>query len=131
MATRVEIEGLEIRRPMVIAAGDDAAIEIGLAAEDGQFPRRRGRWRPGRAAALRRGPRGASCRRASRPQACAVVALRSRLARRIDGDAIYRRFTVRGLAYGPSLQGIAEIWAGDDEALGRIVAPASVKAELG
>ena len=53
------------------------------------------------------------------------------MGKRIDGAELYRRFTARGLIYGPAFQGIAEAWAGKDEALGRIAVPAAVAAEIG
>jgi len=126
----VEIEGLEIRRPMVFADGGEAAIEIALAAEDGSFRVSGGAdggaahppFAVGRAVAL---PQG------KRPPTLAVDELRSLLPRHTDGAAIYRRFAVRGLDYRPSFRGIAETWATEGEALGRIVAPASVAAEPG
>jgi acyl transferase domain-containing protein len=34
------------------------------------------------------------------------------------------------LIYGPAFQGVAEVWAGENEALGRIVAPAAIVTEL-
>ena len=50
---------------------------------------------------------------------------------RIDGAELYGRFAAHGLIYGPAFQGVAEVWAGENEALGRIVAPAAIVTELG
>ena len=48
------------------------------------------------------------------------------MGKRVDGAELYRRFTAHGLIYGPAFQGVAEVWAGKNEALGRIVAPAAI-----
>src|SRR5260370_15138106 len=53
------------------------------------------------------------------------------MGKRVDGAELYRRFDARGLIYGPAFQGVAEVWAGENEALGRIVAPAAIVTELG
>ena len=129
-ADAVEIEGLEIRRPMVFAGDGEVAIEVALAAEDGSFRVGGGvgggaahpPFAVGRAAAL---PQG------KRPPALAVDELRSLLPLHTGGAAMYRRFAARGLDYGPDFRGVAETWTAKDEALGRIVAPRSVEAETG
>ena len=126
----VEIERLEIRRPLVIAAGSEPAIEAGLSAEDGGFHLCAGDARRGSAPPVvvaRAVPLAAG--RAPAPGS--LAAIRQRMGRRIDGAELYRRFADHGLAYGPAFQGVAEAWAGNGEALGRIAAPAAIEAELG
>jgi acyl transferase domain-containing protein/acyl carrier protein len=125
----VEIEGFEIRRPIVIAAGAEPLIEAGLSNEDGTFRLHAGDSTGttllpvvvGRAVPLASGQ--------SKPTA-SVGAIRERMGRRIDGAQFYRRFAARRLMYGPAFQGVAEVWAGTDEAFGRIIVPAGVEAEL-
>jgi phthiocerol/phenolphthiocerol synthesis type-I polyketide synthase C len=126
----VEIEALEIRRPVVIAAGAEPLVEVGLSHEDGSFRLHAGDH-PGttplpvvvaRAVPLANGQ--------SKPTA-SVEAIRTRMGKRVDAARFYRRFAAHGLIYGPAFQGVAEVWAGKDEALGRIIAPAAVAAELG
>ena len=128
-AEAIEIEGFEIRRPVVIASGGDAAIEAAFSAGDGDFRLLAGDAAGGappvvvaRALAL-----AASRGEPSKP----LAAIRKRLGRKIDGRSLYRRFDEHGLHYGPAFQGVAEAWASAGEALGRIEAPESVAAELG
>jgi acyl transferase domain-containing protein len=126
----VEIARLEIRRPLVIAAGTEPAIEAGLSAEDGGFHLYAGDAAGGSAppAVVARAVPLAAGRS---PAPVTLSAIRQRMSRRIDGAELYRRFADHGLAYGPAFQGVAEAWAADGEALGRITAPAAIEAELG
>jgi phthiocerol/phenolphthiocerol synthesis type-I polyketide synthase C len=126
----VEIESFEIRRPLIIAARAEPSIEIALSAEDGTF---RLHANDTIGAAL---PPVAVARAmplvVRQPERVAPIgAIKARMGRRIDGAELYRRFTARGLIYGPAFQGIAEAWAGEGEALGHIAVPAAVGAELG
>ncbi|MGC1884834.1 MAG: type I polyketide synthase [Stellaceae bacterium] len=124
-----EIEGFEIRRPVLIADGAMPLVEVGLAIEDGSFRLRSGDTSAtmlppvavARAVPLASGP---SERTAS------VEAIQERMRKRVDGAELYRRFAAHGLIYGPAFQGVAEVWAGENEALGRIVAPAAIATEL-
>jgi phthiocerol/phenolphthiocerol synthesis type-I polyketide synthase C len=126
----VEIEGFEIRRPVLIGAGAMPLVEVGLSSEDGAFRLRSGDTPEttlppvavARAVPLASGP---SQRIAS------VEAIQGRMGRRVDGAELYRRFAAHGLIYGPAFRGVAEVWAGENEALGRIVAPAAIVTELG
>jgi acyl transferase domain-containing protein/acyl carrier protein len=43
----------------------------------------------------------------------------------------YQILSQRGLQYGPSFQGVAQIWMGEGEALGRLIAPPAVAAQAG
>ncbi|HJY49934.1 MAG TPA: type I polyketide synthase, partial [Stellaceae bacterium] len=126
----VEIEGFEIRRPVLIGAGAMPLVEVGLSSEDGAFRLRSGDTPEttlppvavARAVPLATGP---SRRIAS------VEAIQGRMGQRVDGAELYRRFTAHGLIYGPAFRGVAEVWAAKNEALGRIVAPAVIASELG
>jgi phthiocerol/phenolphthiocerol synthesis type-I polyketide synthase C len=129
-ADAVEIEGFEIRRPLIIAAGAEPAIEVDLAVDDGGFRLHAGEPSGGNTppvAVARAVPLATGAARST----VALAALRKRMGRRIDGAEIYRRFAAHGLVYGPAFQGIVEAWAGAGEALGRIAAPESVEPELG
>jgi len=127
-AEAVEVEGFEIRRPVVIASGGDAVIEASFSAEDGSFRLLAGEASGGTPPIVvaRATPLAAGTGETSEP----LPAVRKRLGQKIDGKDIYRRFDLHGLHYGPAFQGIAEAWAGTGEALGRIEAPESVVAEL-
>ena len=126
-----EIELLEIRRPLVVAPDNEPLVEFALSAEDGAFQLRAGdvtgttpppAFVVGRALPL---PSGTA------ESAVSPSEIQRRMTDRIAGAELYRRFAAHGLNYGPAFQGVAEAWAGKDEALGRIVAPATVEAELG
>jgi acyl transferase domain-containing protein/NADPH:quinone reductase-like Zn-dependent oxidoreductase/acyl carrier protein len=126
----VEIEGFEIRRPVLIGAGAMPLVEVGLSSEDGAFRLRSGDTSEttlppvavARAVPLANGPSG---------RTTSVEAIQGRMEKRIDGAELYRRFAAHGLIYGPAFQGVAEVWAGENEAFGRIVAPAVIASELG
>src|ERR1700730_2629274 len=126
----VEIEGFEIRRPVLIGADAMPLVEVGLSSEDGAFRLRSGETTESklppvavaRAVPLASGP---SQRIAS------VEAIQGRMGQRVDGAELYRRFAAHGLIYGPAFRGVAQVWAGENEALGRIVAPAAIVTELG
>src|SRR5215831_11824869 len=126
----VEIEAFEIRRPLVIATGAEPSIESALSAEDGTF-RLHASDTLGTALPPIAVARVVPLARGKSERVTPVGALRARMGKRIDGAELYRRFTARGLIYGPAFRGIAEAWAGTDEALGHIAVPAAVAAELG
>jgi phthiocerol/phenolphthiocerol synthesis type-I polyketide synthase C len=124
-----EIEGFEIRRPVLIGAGAMPLVEVGLSSEDGAFRLRSGdpsetALPPVAVARAVRLASGPSDRTAS------VEAIQRRMGKRIDGVELYRRFAAHGLIYGPAFRGVAEVWAGENEALGRIVAPPAIVTEL-
>jgi acyl transferase domain-containing protein/NADPH:quinone reductase-like Zn-dependent oxidoreductase/acyl carrier protein len=124
-----ELEAFEIRRPVLIAAGAMPLVEVGLSIEDGSFRLRSGETSAttlppvavARAVPLASGPSG---------RTVSVEAIQGRMGKRVDGADLYRRFAAHGLIYGPAFQGVAEVWAGENEALGRIVAPAAIATEL-
>ena len=121
----VEVEGFEIRRPVVIAAGAEPAIEADLAAEDGSFRLYAGIGLPPAAVA-----RAVPLTNAA-PPPFPLAEMRARFTGgRIDGRSLYGRFKLHGLAYGPAFQGIAEAWAGEGEALGRIAIPEAIAGEV-
>ncbi|TMJ66520.1 MAG: acyltransferase domain-containing protein, partial [Alphaproteobacteria bacterium] len=125
-----EIEGFEIRRPILIGAGAMPLVEVALSSEDGTFRLRSGDTSAttlppvavARAVPLANGPSG---------RTVSVEAIQRRMVSWVDGAELYRRFAAHGLIYGPAFRGVAEIWAGENEALGRIVAPAAIASELG
>src|SRR5581483_4321833 len=56
-------------------------------------------------------------------------AVRARCSERISADAHYAGLQARGLAFGPSLRGVGEIWRRDGEALGQVHLPEAQAAE--
>ena len=126
----VEIEALDIRRPLLIATGAEPSVEIALSAEDGTF-RLFASDTPGTTVPPVAVARALPLPKGQSERVVSIEAIRARMVKRIDGAELYRRFTARGLIYGPAFQGVAEAWAGKDEALGRIAAPAAITAEIG
>jgi acyl transferase domain-containing protein/NADPH:quinone reductase-like Zn-dependent oxidoreductase/acyl carrier protein len=129
--TPVEIEGFDIRRPLILSDERSVVLEVRLAngdnsfeigAHDGQANGRStapvvaGRLVPSATTML---------------DAVVIGDLQKRLPRRIDQATHYRRCAERGLAYGPAFQGVADLWCGDGEALGRIETPAVLAGEIG
>ena len=109
----VEIEGFEIRRPVLIGAGAMPLVEVGLSSEDGAFRLRSGDTSEttlppvavARAVPLANGPS---------ERTTSVEAIQGRMGKRIDGVELYRRFAAHGLIYGPAFRGVAEVWAGEE-----------------
>ncbi|CAI7975412.1 Polyketide synthase [Frankia sp. Hr75.2] len=50
----------------------------------------------------------------------APTAVRPRLTREVSVEMFYDELTARGFDYGPGFRGVAELWGGDGEALGRV-----------
>jgi acyl transferase domain-containing protein/NADPH:quinone reductase-like Zn-dependent oxidoreductase/acyl carrier protein/SAM-dependent methyltransferase len=125
----VEIEGFEIRRPLVIATGAEPSVETALSAEDGAF-RLHASETLGTALRPVAVARALPLAGGRSKRVAPVEEIRARMGKRIDGAELYRRFAARGLIYGPAFRGVAEAWAGKDEALGRIAVPAAVEHEL-
>ncbi|AGP37465.1 type I polyketide synthase [Sorangium cellulosum] len=57
------------------------------------------------------------------PAGLTLSAVRARLQASIPAAATYAELTEMGLQYGPAFQGIAELWRGEGEALGRVRLP--------
>ena len=63
---------------------------------------------------------GVSRVKPSMPEAVDLLELRRRCTERENIDVLYQRLAQRGMDYGPSFQGIREIWRGRDELLVRV-----------
>nr|AAF62885.1 EpoF [Sorangium cellulosum] len=63
--------------------------------------------------------------RAETPARLNLAALRARLHAAVPAAAIYGALAEMGLQYGPALRGLAELWRGEGEALGRVRLPES------
>src|SRR5260370_1750953 len=125
----VEIEAFEIRRPVLVADGAMPLVEVGLSIEDGTL-----RLRSGDTSATTLPPvavaHAVPLTSSPSERTVSVEAIQARMGRWVDGAELYRRFAAHGLIYGPAFQGVAEVWAGENEALGRIAAPAVIVTEL-
>ncbi|HUI35250.1 MAG TPA: SDR family NAD(P)-dependent oxidoreductase [Stellaceae bacterium] len=127
-AEAIEVEDFEIRRPVVIAAGGDAAVEASFSVEEGDFRLLTGEAAGGAPAVV---ARALSLAVSPGGQFEPLAAIRKRLVRKIGGKDLYRHFEAHGLNYGAAFQGVAEAWAGAGEALGRIEVPESIVGDLG
>ncbi|KYF94033.1 hypothetical protein BE20_07670 [Sorangium cellulosum] len=61
--------------------------------------------------------------RVETPARSNLAALRARLHAAVPAAAIYGALAEMGLQYGPALRGLAELWRGEGEALGRVRLP--------
>jgi acyl transferase domain-containing protein/acyl carrier protein/protein-L-isoaspartate O-methyltransferase len=122
-----EVAALTIDQPLVLADEGDRTVQAVVARDAGGERRFQlfseaddGTWTLHAEAHLQspaeRGTEGAS-----------LDAARQRCNREIDVPEYYRRLAERGFQYGPAFQGIAQLWRGEREAVGRIVLPAPAK----
>jgi acyl transferase domain-containing protein/acyl carrier protein len=115
----IEVEGFEVIRPLSFRDDGIQALEIALSAEDGSF-RIHQQGEAGSASPMVVA-RIASMSDELAPRAEVIDAMRKRMPVAVDAAEHYRRCSAGGLAYGPAFQSVAEVRAGDREALGRIV----------
>jgi acyl transferase domain-containing protein/NADPH:quinone reductase-like Zn-dependent oxidoreductase/acyl carrier protein/short-subunit dehydrogenase len=135
--TACDLQGLDIRRPLVLPAGQTARIQFTISPDDGQFSLRSstvgaGTDGPGseETAAQGAGPDAtdinwmlhaigtiATATTGVRPERVSIAGLRARLGERLSASAFYERCTSKGLQYGPAFQRVREVWCGADEAL--------------
>lgn len=60
----------------------------------------------------------------------ALDEIRSRCTREVSQNDCYKLFDEIGLQYGPSFQGIQQLWSGDGEALGKLKIPNGLETEV-
>ena len=125
-----DIEDLDIRKALVIPHGEMPILQIALSEEDGSF-RIRSRlnaevptWTAFVAGKVARAPGAATA------HSFALAELRGRMGTVISKDAHYRVCSGVGLSYGPTFQALEAVYLGDDEALGKIGAPAAIAGDL-
>ncbi len=59
----------------------------------------------------------------------AVADIQGRCQQEVQSADLYRALSLRGLDYGPALQGIEQVWRGNGEAIGRVALPGALRAE--
>jgi acyl transferase domain-containing protein/acyl carrier protein len=64
------------------------------------------------------------------PPAIDLAEIRGRCSRSLDRTEFFRVFAEMGFHYGPSFQGIAQLWQGNNEALAEIRVPSDIAEEL-
>ena len=127
----VLVEELEIHRGCILPAGDDIPLlQIACLPEENTFVIQSTltedppNWMPHVTGRLRAEPE----RRPPAP--FDLAAIKQRCVAELDGKAFYQYAAAAELHYGPQFQALTHVWAGQDEALGRIELPAAVVAEL-
>nr|WP_067295857.1 type I polyketide synthase [Marinobacterium profundum] len=129
-ADKFEIQGLEIRAPLVFEQDHLKTLRFALYPKDGSFTiesRVRLSEDPWTLHAVGR-LSGAPAFDAK--QQLNLAQLREQADGRLSGQQHYRLADAVGLEYGPAFQGIADVWTRDLSALARLTLPQSVAAHL-
>ena len=126
----VEIDGLDIRRPLPVGAQMRPLVASALADMDGSFSVTAAESEEALSAAQPIMVCRVGIADALAGDPVDLDALRARLGDPIGAQEHYRQCLALGLDYGPAYQGVAEIRKGENEALGRIVAPAAIVQDL-
>ena len=124
------IEELEIQRPLVLTSSyvprvqitvlsEDASFRIYSRAEDGQQE-----WTIHVTGQLRKQQQPNSS------QKIPLHEIRGRCSRALPQADLYQEAERRGLYYGPSFQGVEQIWVGQGEAIGQVRMPGALAIEF-
>jgi acyl transferase domain-containing protein/NADPH:quinone reductase-like Zn-dependent oxidoreductase/SAM-dependent methyltransferase/acyl carrier protein len=122
-----ELEDIDIRRALAIPQDQAPDIQLSISREDGSFKicsrpnRDQGSWTVNVVGKL-----GITSSSAA-PAAVSIDAIRSRMTRRISKELHYQTAARLGIQYGPRFQGVKEVFARSDEALGRIDVPRTLR----
>ena len=121
----VRLENVTWRRPLELASG---SVEVRLPLEDGEAGARGFRLLSGAETEHMRGsvvalPAG------SAPAPLDIAARRGNCPAVLDRDWLYASYAALGLSYGPAFRCVAEIQAGDGEALARLRLPEAARGE--
>ncbi|MGU9978868.1 SDR family NAD(P)-dependent oxidoreductase [Phreatobacter sp. HK31-P] len=124
------IERLSIEAPLVLSAGSTSSVQLTVG--DGQKFQIHSH---GQQEGVKRWTRHvAGTLIEPRPTADAqfldAADLHDRLSNLVGQDEIYRRFDTMQLQYGPLFQNLHTAWVGDGEALGQLVVPPAMVAEI-
>ena len=127
----VLIEELEIHRGCILPAGDDVPLmQISCLTDENTFviqstpTQDPPNWTQHVTGRMRAEPE----RR--QPAAFDLAAIQKRCVAELDGKTFYQSAAAAELHYGPQFQALTHVWAGQDEALGRIELPAAAVAEM-
>ncbi len=127
----VLLEELEIHRGCILPAGDDVPLlQISCVTEENTFVIQSTpsedppNWTQHVTGRMRAEPE----RR--QPAPFDLAAIQQRCVAEIDGKTFYQSAAAAELHYGPQFQALTHVWAGQDEALGRIELPAAATAEM-
>jgi 8-amino-7-oxononanoate synthase len=124
-----QIEDIAIEQPLLLHDKDRSTIQIQLTPEGlssygfqiFSLPRE---LDPAQPASVRHATgKIVFCQNSAPPEASALEQIQADCPEAIEITAYYRQLQTRGLHYGPSFQGIQQLWRGEHQALGRIQLP--------
>ncbi len=124
-----QIEGVAIERPLLLHDKDRSTLQLqltpeGLSSYGFQIFSLPSALDPTQPASIRHATGKIVFSPTSAPiKASALEQLQADCPEAVDMSAYYRQLQERGLNYGPSFQGIQQLWKGDQQALGRIQLP--------
>jgi 8-amino-7-oxononanoate synthase len=124
-----QIEGVAIEQPLLLHDKDRSTLQLqltpeGLSSYGFQIFSLPSELHSAQPASIRHATGKIVFSPASAPIETSTLAqIQADCAEAIDMSAYYRQLQVRGLHYGPSFQGIQQLWKGDRQALGRIQLP--------
>jgi thioester reductase-like protein len=128
---QVLLEELEIHRGCILPASDDVTLmQIACLPDENTFVIQSSitedppSWVPHVTGRLRAEPER------KQPAAFDLAAIQQRCVSELDGKTFYQSAAAAELHYGPQFQALTHVWAGQDEALGRIELPTAVVAEM-
>ncbi len=127
----VLIEELEIHRGCILPAGDDVPLlQIACQPDENTFviqstlTEDTPAWTQHVTGRMRAEPERRE------PAPFDLAAIQKRCVSELDGKTFYQSAAAAELHYGPQFQALTHVWAGEDEALGRIELPAAAVAEM-
>jgi len=127
----VLIEELEIHRGCILPSGDDVPLlQIASLPDENTFVIQSSAtedppiWMQHVTGRMRAEPER------KQPAPFDLAAIKQRCLSELDGKTFYQSAAAAELHYGPQFQALTHVWAGQDEALGRIELPAAAAAEM-
>jgi acyl transferase domain-containing protein/NADPH:quinone reductase-like Zn-dependent oxidoreductase/NADP-dependent 3-hydroxy acid dehydrogenase YdfG/acyl carrier protein len=115
--TACDIQGIDIRRPLVLPAGQGSRIQFSVSPDDGLFSLRSRALGEDAGWMLHAIGTIATPTLGVRSAGASIASLQARLPRRLSSSEFYERCSSKGLQYGPAFQRVREVWCGADEAL--------------
>ncbi len=115
--TACDIQSIDIRRPLVLPAGQGSRVQFSISPDDGLFSLRSRALGEDAGWMLHAIGNIATPTQGVRPAPASIASLQARLSRRLSASVFYERCSSKGLQYGPAFQRVREVWCGADEAL--------------
>jgi acyl transferase domain-containing protein/NADPH:quinone reductase-like Zn-dependent oxidoreductase/acyl carrier protein len=122
------IEGLEIRKPLLLNGPQAPVVQVSLSSEDNVL-HVRSRADHGQGWVLHATGQARKFPHPNGLRNFDLEEIRARCTREVSKTAIYELADRLGVHYGPSFRGVARAWVGKDEALGEIHVPDALDIE--